>query len=100
MRVQLLYFDECPNWQVADARLREALAAVGRPVEVEKVLVTTPEQAAEWGFHGSPSVLVDGEDPFAEAGAPVGLSCRLYRTPDGVGGSPTVDQLVEVLSRA
>jgi hypothetical protein len=100
MRVQLLYFDECPNWEVADARLREALETLGFPVEVEKVLVTTPEQAEHWSFRGSPSVLVDGEDPFAQPGAPVGLSCRLYRTPEGVGGSPTVDQLVEVLSRA
>ena len=100
MRVQLLYFDGCPNWQVAEARLREALEAVGRPVEVEKILVSTPEEAQERGFRGSPSVLVDGEDPFAQPGAPVGLSCRLYRTPDGVGGSPTVAQLVEVLSRS
>ena len=100
MRLQLLYFDECPNWQVADARLREALERLGRTVEVEKVLVSTPEQAEEWGFHGSPSVLVNGADPFAEAGAPVGLSCRLYRTPDGVRGAPTVDQLVKVLVRS
>ena len=99
MKVQLLYFDECPNWQVADARLREAVAAVGRATEVERVLVTTTEEAEAWGFHGSPSVLVDGQDPFAEPGAPVGLSCRLYRTPAGVGGSPTVEQLVEVLTR-
>ena len=99
MHVQLLYFDECPNWQVADARLREALETLGRPIEVEKVLVNTPEQAEHWRFHGSPSVLIDGEDPFARPGTPVGLSCRLYRTPQGVGGSPTVDQLIEVLSR-
>ena len=100
MRVQLLYFDECPNWQVTDARLREALEILGRPVEVEQVLVTTPEEAERWNFRGSPSVLVDGEDPFAQPRTPVGLSCRLYRTPEGLGGSPTVDQLVEVLSRA
>lgn len=100
MRVQLLYFDECPNWRVTDARLREALEAIGQPVEVERVLVRTPEQAEEWGFRGSPSVLIDGEDPFAQAGAPVGLSCRLYRTPDGIGGSPTVGQLVDALARA
>ncbi|WP_369795266.1 thioredoxin family protein [Cellulomonas sp. KRMCY2] len=74
MRIQLLYFDECPSWQVADARLREALAAVGNTTDVERVLVTTADAAESWGFHGSPSVLVDGEDPFAEPGAPVG--CR------------------------
>ncbi|MGO4131115.1 thioredoxin family protein [Janibacter sp. RAF52] len=98
MRVQLLYFDGCPHWELADGRLGEALEALGVDVDVEKILVTTPEQADEWSFRGSPSILVDGEDHFAEPGAPVGLSCRLYRTPDGVEGSPTVEQLVQVLS--
>ncbi len=100
MRVQLLYFDGCPSWQVADARLREALQTLGRPAEVEKVLVATPEEAEHWNFRGSPSVLVDGEDPFPQSRTPVGLTCRLYPTPEGLGGSPTVDQLVDVLSRA
>ena len=98
MRVQLLYFDECPNWQVAEARLHEALEITGRSAEVEKVFVATPEQAETLGFRGSPSVLVDGEDPFAQPGEAVGLSCRLYRTPLGLAGSPTVEQLVDVLS--
>lgn len=98
MKLQLLYFDGCPHWQVADARLRAALDEVGSTAEVERVLVTTPEEAEAWRFHGSPSVLVDGEDPFVEPGAPVGLSCRLYRTPAGVDGSPTVEQLVGVLT--
>ncbi|MFW2513710.1 thioredoxin family protein [Demequina sp. SO4-13] len=97
MRVQLLYFDGCPNWRVTEGRLREALEAVGSTANVEKVLVATPEQAEEWGFLGSPSLLIDGEDPFAQPGASVGLSCRLYRTPEGVDGSPTVGQLTEVL---
>lgn len=100
MRVQLLHFDQCPNWTVADARLHEALALLGVVVEVEKALVTTPEQAEEWGFHGSPSVLIDGDDPFAEPSTPVGLSCRLYPTPEGLRGSPTVAQLVKALSQA
>ena len=45
------------------------------------------------GFHGSPSILVDGVDVFAEPGAGVGLSCRIYRTPEGLAGAPTLDQL-------
>lgn len=63
MRIQVLHVDGCPNWQVADERLREALAVVGRRDDVESVLVTTPEEAEDWGFHGSPSVLLDGHDP-------------------------------------
>jgi hypothetical protein len=35
VRVQLLYFDDCPNWRVAEAHLREALGAVGSDAEVE-----------------------------------------------------------------
>jgi len=97
MRVQLLHVDGCPSQTVAEGRLREALAVLGHDVAVEAVLVSTPEEADAWGFHGSPSVLVDGKDPFAEPGAAVGLSCRLYRTPEGLRGSPTVEQLVEVL---
>jgi hypothetical protein len=98
VRLQLLYFDECPNWQVADARLREALELLGSRAEVERVLVSTPAEADVWAFHGSPSVLVDGHDPFAAPGAPVGLTCRLYRTPTGIDGSPTVEQFVEILA--
>ena len=99
MKVQLLYFDGCPNWHETDDRLHEALHAVGRDgVAVEHVLVSTPEQAVELSFHGSPSVLVDGVDPFAAPGAPVGLACRLYRTASGLSGAPTVDQLVAVLA--
>lgn len=99
MKVQLLYFDGCPNWHEADDRLREALDAVGNAgVAVERVRVSTPEQAVELSFHGSPSVLVNGVDLFAEPGAPVGLTCRLYRTASGLSGAPTVDQLIEVLA--
>lgn len=98
MRIELHYFEGCPSWQVADDRLREALAAAGHAdVTVERVLVATPEQAEELGFCGSPTVLLDGVDPFAVPGAAVGFSCRLYRTPSGLGGSPSVEQLVEVL---
>ena len=99
MKVELLYFDGCPSWLEADARLREALGAVGSgDVDIERVLVSTPKEAEEVGFHGSPTVLVDGVDPFAEPGAAVGLACRLYRTPAGLAGAPTVEQLVEVLA--
>ena len=98
MKIQLLYFDGCPHWQLAHERLGEALAAVGSSAEIERVLVDTPEAADALAFHGSPSLLIDGHDPFAQSGDPVGLTCRLYRTPDGVEGAPSVAQLVRALS--
>lgn len=99
MRVELLYFDGCPNWTVADDRLTEALAAIGRThITVERRRVETAEDAEAVGFTGSPTVRINGRDPFATGTEQVGLACRVYSTPDGLGGSPTVDQFVEVLS--
>ena len=97
--VELLYFDGCPNWDEAKQRLIQALTTVGAdPTAYRLVAVATAEDAERLGFRGSPTVLVDGQDPFADADAPVGLACRVYRTPDGLRGAPTVDQLVAALT--
>jgi hypothetical protein len=37
--------------------------------------------------------MIDGRDPFASPGDPVGLACRIYHTPNGVEPAPTVEQL-------
>ena len=98
MQVTLLYFNGCPNRESAEAWLREALARLGRTdATLTRRRVTSEAQAEALGFRGSPTILVDGRDPFAEAGAPVGLSCRVYRGAGGVSGAPTVDELLEVL---
>lgn len=99
MRVELLYFDGCPNWTVAGERLREALRSLGREdLQVSTVRVGSPEEAEELGFVGSPTIRVGGVDPFASGGEQIGLACRVYATPDGLAGSPTTAQLVEVLA--
>jgi hypothetical protein len=63
------------------------------------VLVETSDQAEALGFIGSPTVLVDGRDPFARGDEPAALACRVFTTSDGPAGSPTVEQFVGVLSR-
>lgn len=99
MDVTLLYFDGCPNWKIADERLR--LLALERPdITVRRQLVRTPEEAEQVGFLGSPSIQVDGIDVFAQPGSPVGLTCRMYPTPDGYAGAPTLDQLRPVVADA
>jgi hypothetical protein len=101
MDVRLLYFDDCPNWRLAESRLHEALTCIGyeRPA-VTYELVSSPEQAERAGFRGSPTILVNGNDPFAGRDDPIGLSCRLYRSPTGVEHAPTVEQLRSVLADA
>lgn len=95
----MLYFDDCPNWKIADEPFA-AIATERGDVKVTRHLVDTPEEAERMAFHGSPSILVDGVDVFAEAGAGVGLSCRVYRTPDGLAGAPTLEQLRAALTGA
>jgi hypothetical protein len=95
-----LYFDDCPNWRVAQARLTETLAYLGvDPDTVVYQEVTTPEEAKAVGFRGSPTILVDGVDPFARPDDPAGLACRIYRTAAGSEPAPTVEQLRAVLAR-
>ena len=101
MKVQLLHFDGCPNWRETDHRLRQALDQAGRhDVQVERIRVSTPEEAEATGFLGSPTVRIDGADPFAEPGARVALACRLYRTSTGLAGAPTIEQLLEAVQTA
>lgn len=95
MHVELLYFEGCPHWKTADDRLR-TLTADGS-FAVEQRVVTTPEDAERVGFRGSPTILVDGSDPFARDDDPTGLACRVFQTPDGPAGSPTLAQLRAVV---
>lgn len=97
MNVTLLYFDDCPNWKDLDRHLQTLTTELGNLV-VTRHLVDTPEEAERTSFRGSPSVIVDGIDPFADPDAPVGLSCRVYQTPGSLVGSPTIDQLRTVLT--
>ena len=91
MDVTLLYFAGCPNWRQAEQNLSSALALDDlTDTVVSYQRVETVEDAARVGFTGSPTVLIDGTDPFATPDESVGLSCRLYSTPSGPAGSPTV----------
>lgn len=96
MRIQLLYFEGCPNWGVAAERLDRVAAECG--ATVERVLVDTPEAAQAWRFRGSPTVLVDGVDPFTDSDSAYGLACRVYATPQGLAGAPTLEQLRAAVS--
>ena len=90
----VLYFEGCPNWELARDRAVEALQIVGADANVELRRVETPEEAERIGFAGSPTILIDGHDPFPSDST--GFACRLY----GTDHSPTVAELVETLERS
>jgi len=99
-RVTIQYFDECAHWKLADGRVQQVLRDLSRTdVKVEHQRIESPEQAARTGFHGSPTILVDGRDPFATGAEPVGMICRIYLTNEGRQGAPTESQLRRVFAR-
>jgi len=99
MEITLQHFNDCPNWLDTMERIERVVETTGIDADVRVQLVNTPEAAQAHNFRGSPTILVDGKDPFANPDAPVGLSCRVYLTPDGMAGSPTVDQIKDVLTQ-
>jgi hypothetical protein len=97
MDIELRYFDDCPNWQITESHLKRLVEELGVAASIRRTLVDTPELAVRFGVIGSPTVLIDGLDPFGSGDAPVGLSCRVYRTETGLAGSPSEEQLREAL---
>ena len=91
MRITVLTVPDCPNGPVVEERITAALG--GRPAEVERVEVRKEADAVRWGMTGSPTVLIDGVDPFATAGAVPSMSCRVYRDGGRVEGAPGVAAL-------
>ena len=47
---------------------------------------------------GSTTITLDGNDLFPGSGRSNDLACRIYSTPAGLAGMPTVEQIREALS--
>lgn len=96
MEITVLYVADCPSLDLARKRVAEAVARVDATATVTERLVIDAEAL---GFAGSPTILVDGADLFTRPDLTTSLTCRLYPTPDGLQGAPTVDELVDAFHR-
>ena len=101
MKVQVLYFDGCPNHEALVPRLRDLMVAADARTAIELVRVDDAENAERQRFLGSPTVRVDGEDvePGASERTDFGLKCRLFATPDGLRGMPADEWVLAALDR-
>jgi hypothetical protein len=93
MDIKLMYFDDCPSWQSALENLKQALVAEQISDPVILVRIEDDDRAQQEKFLGSPSIWIDGQDLWAEERETYSLSCRVYVTPDGIKGFPTVEML-------
>ena len=98
MRIEILFFEGCPNLGPTLALAREAVGELGLETAIREVRVDTPEDAARERFLGSPSVRVNGQDvePEARGRTDFSMSCRVY----GGRGVPPKELLTAALEEA
>ena len=100
--IEVLSFDGCPNREPAVELVERIVRETGATARIEVVDVTDEETARARRFLGSPTILVAGHDvePGAEARSGYSVSCRVYRTDEGLKGLPDPRWLYDALALA
>lgn len=90
MRIEVLYFDGCPNYSPTVDRLRTVLAREMLQVKVIEIEVRDESDARELKFFGSPTIRVNGLDIEASSRqvSETGFACRCYP-----GGLPSEEMI-------
>src|SRR5229473_1485583 len=102
MKIEVLYFDGCPNHKPTVERVQELLREEGVSAEVLEVNVSDASIAQEVGFLGSPSVRVNGLDvePEARTVRGYGMMCRTYSVDGRREGLPSREMLGQAIREA
>ena len=97
MHIDILHVSHCPHLEDARAHVHEAVTAAGVRATVEEREIATSDDARRRGMHGSPTILLDGRDPFATDADGGSLSCRLYEVDGKLAGAPSIPQIVAAI---
>ena len=102
MKIEVLYFDGCPNHKPAAERVQQLLREEGVSAEVLELNVSDASIAQKVGFLGSPSVRVNGLDvePEARAAREYGMMCRTYSVDGRREGLPSGEMLRQAIREA
>lgn len=90
MKIELLWFEDCPNHEAAERMLSEVLGEYGVREAIERVEVPDEETGNRVTFPGSPTIRINGVDvePGWEECEDCTPRCRLYFTSSGMRGVP------------
>ena len=88
MKIEFLYFEDCPGYKPTLFLLEQLLSESGTEVPIEKIEITTQELAIQHRFLGSPSIRINGKDVESlDEASEYGLKCRIY--PETGSGVPS-----------
>lgn len=100
LELSVLVVPDCPNDPILLERLGRALADYP-DARVTRFVIRDEAEAVRLGMRGSPTLLVNGIDPFAAPASPASLSCRVYRDESGPSqGAPSVAALRRAVQQA
>ena len=90
MKIDLLWFDDCPNHHAAEELVLETLKDFGVDAPVNKIKVPDLETGEKTRFPGSPTIRINGTDvdPTYEDTGDYTPRCRVYLTSEGFKGVP------------
>ena len=97
-QIIIRHIPDCPNATLARQRVEAAISHIQGPVPTVVVEeVADLDEAARRDFHGSPTLLFDGIDPFAPPTGGPAFACRTYATDSGREGAPSIHQIIKAL---
>lgn len=102
MKIQFLYWPECPSYEKGLERLKKVLLENNIASEIEIIEINSEEEAKRYNFIGSPTFLINGKDivPVEMNNHAYGLTCRVYTLPDGrIMPLPSEEMIIDALMR-
>jgi hypothetical protein len=102
MKIEVLYFDGCPNHKPAVKRVQQLVREERVSAEVLEVNVSDASIAQKVGFLGSPTIRVNGLDvePEARVAREYGMMCRTYSVDGRREGLPSREMLRQAIREA
>ena len=102
MRIEILYFDGCPNRASAVERIKEAMRLELLTAELSEVNVQDAAAARSLRFVGSPTIRIDGNDieTTARTSKDFGMFCRTYADQGKRVGIPPLDLIRSAMREA
>ena len=102
MKIELLWFEDCPNHELAESMLRDVLGEVGVVATIERIEVADEATGIATVFPGSPTIRINGRDvePGWTDCEDCTPRCRLYATSEGLRGLPERQWIMDAVRLA